>query len=83
MAEPAAKEGPRPPLGQRLLAGDRAALARALTLIERNHASVRPLMAALEPHLGHALALGFTGPPGAGKTTLVSAVVPPPERASR
>ncbi len=83
MAEPAAKASARPPLSERLLGGDRAALARALTLIERNHASVRALMAALEPRLGHALALGFTGPPGAGKSTLVSAVVAALRRSGR
>ena len=83
MAEAAAKQAARPPLGQRLLDGDRGALARALTLIERNHASVRDLMVALEPHLGHALALGFTGPPGAGKSTLVSAVVAALRRGGR
>ncbi|HUF55518.1 MAG TPA: methylmalonyl Co-A mutase-associated GTPase MeaB [Thermohalobaculum sp.] len=81
MGEPA--EDVRPSLAERLLAGDRAALARALTLIERGHDRVRALMAALGPHLGHALALGFTGPPGAGKSTLVSAVVAALRRSGR
>jgi LAO/AO transport system kinase len=33
------------------------------------------LLQALQPHLGHALVVGFTGPPGAGKSTLVNAVI--------
>jgi LAO/AO transport system kinase len=55
--------------------GDRRALARAITLIENGNALSFPLVAALYPHTGHAHAIGMTGPPGVGKSTLISALV--------
>ena len=58
-----------------LRGGQRAALAQAISTLERGHDDMRPLIAALEPHLGHAAVVGFTGPPGAGKSTLVNALI--------
>ncbi len=58
-----------------LVAGERAALARALSLAERDTASASRLLALLAGNLGHAHVLGITGPPGAGKSTLVGALV--------
>ena len=61
-----------------LLAGDRLALARALTLVENQNiddARARDLLRALFPHTGHAHILGVTGAPGSGKSTLVTALV--------
>jgi LAO/AO transport system kinase len=55
--------------------GDRRALARAITLIENGDTLSFPLVAALYPHTGHAHAVGLTGPPGVGKSTLISALV--------
>jgi GTPase len=55
----------------RVRAGDRKALARALSLVEDESPAGRALIAALYPHTGRAWTLGVTGPPGAGKSTLV------------
>lgn len=62
-------------LAARLAAGERAALARALSRLEAGGASARALLSAVAPRLGRALVVGFTGPPGAGKSTLVGAYV--------
>jgi LAO/AO transport system kinase len=59
-------------LKDRMLAGDRRALARAASLIEAQKPEARGLLAALFPLTGKAKMIGITGPPGAGKSTLVS-----------
>ena len=58
-------------LADRVRAGDRRALARALSLVDDQSADGRALVAALYPHAGRGWTLGVTGPPGAGKSTLV------------
>ena len=58
-------------LVDRMLAGDRLALARLITRVENRMPDVAEIMRALQPHLGRAHVLGVTGPPGAGKSTLV------------
>ena len=62
----------------KLLAGDRAALARAITLIESkradHRAAARKLLDAVMPHTGKAVRVGITGVPGVGKSTLVDAL---------
>ncbi len=58
-----------------VLAGDRRALARALTLIENGDPAVAGLLAGVFPATGRALTVGFTGAPGVGKSTLAGAVV--------
>lgn len=58
-----------------LLAGERAPLARAITAVENETAEARAVLRAIRGRLGHALVVGFTGAPGAGKSTLVSAYV--------
>jgi len=55
----------------RVRQGDVRALARAISLIEDESPLAPALIAALYPHAAHALLLGVTGPPGAGKSTLV------------
>ena len=55
--------------------GDTRALARAITLVEDGDPASYELVEALYPHTGHAHAVGFTGPPGVGKSSLVSALV--------
>lgn len=55
-----------------LQAGDRRALARALSLAERGGPQARALLAALYPASGRAHVVGITGPPGSGKSTLVA-----------
>ncbi len=57
-----------------IAAGQRPALARALSLAERDPASATALLAELADRLGHAHVVGITGPPGAGKSTLVGAL---------
>jgi LAO/AO transport system kinase len=56
-------------------AGETRALARAITLVEDGDPAAYELVASLYPHTGHAHAVGFTGPPGVGKSSLVSALV--------
>lgn len=56
-------------------AGERRAIARALTEAERQSPVSAELLRALQDDLGRALVVGFTGPPGAGKSTLVDAYV--------
>ena len=59
----------------RMRAGERRAISSVITELERLSAAAPSLLQALQPHLGHALVVGFTGPPGAGKSTLVNAVI--------
>jgi LAO/AO transport system kinase len=61
-------------LAQRLLDGDRRALARAITLVEDDRPEGWELVKEVYPHTGNAAVVGFTGPPGAGKSTLIGAV---------
>jgi len=63
-----------PTLAQRLLDGDRRALARAITLVENDRPEGWELVKEVYPHTGQAAVVGFTGPPGAGKSTLIGAV---------
>jgi LAO/AO transport system kinase len=55
--------------------GDRRALARAITLIESSDPSSYELVRELYPETGRAYAVGVTGPPGVGKSSLISALV--------
>ncbi len=61
-----------------VLAGDRATLGRALTLVESTHGDHRgraaALLAALLPHSGSAHRVGITGVPGVGKSTFIEAL---------
>lgn len=61
-------------LAERLLAGDKRALARAITLIESDDPAGWQLVREVYPHTGSARIIGFTGPPGVGKSTLIGAV---------
>jgi LAO/AO transport system kinase len=54
-----------------MLAGDRLALARLITRVENRMPGVAEIMRSIQPRLGRAHVLGVTGPPGAGKSTLV------------
>ena len=61
-------------LAQRLLDGDRRALARAISLVEDDRPEGWELVREVYPHTGRAAVVGFTGPPGVGKSTLIAAV---------
>jgi LAO/AO transport system kinase len=63
-----------PSLAQRLLDGDRRALARAITLVEDDRPEGWELVKEVYPHTGKAAVFGFTGPPGVGKSTLIGAL---------
>jgi len=54
-----------------LRSGDVRALARAISTVENRAPRWSDLLKALFPHTGHARVIGLTGPPGAGKSTLV------------
>jgi LAO/AO transport system kinase len=61
-------------LAQRLLAGDRRALARGISLVENDDPDGWALVKEVFPRTGRAAVFGFTGPPGAGKSTLLAAL---------
>ena len=62
-------------LVDRLLAGDARALARAISLVERDDPELPELLSELQPHTGKSYLVGMTGPPGSGKSTLVDAMI--------
>lgn len=57
------------------LEGDRRALAKLLTIVERGGEDCRRLLATVYPQTGNAHVVGVTGPPGAGKSTLVDQLI--------
>jgi len=61
-------------LVRRMLDGDRLALARLITRVENRAPEVPEIMRAIHERTGRAYVLGITGPPGAGKSTLVDRV---------
>ena len=56
---------------QDIYTGDKRAIARAITFVENGGEEANSLLAELYSHTGGAYRLGITGPPGAGKSTLV------------
>lgn len=58
-------------LVEKMLAGGQQSLARLITLIEKEAEGLPEIMKAIHPYTGRAFCIGFTGPPGGGKSTLV------------
>ena len=63
------------PIAERLMSGDRNAVARLITWAENGDARFPKALAEFYPNVGNARRLGVTGPPGAGKSTLVNEIV--------
>src|ERR1051325_7787459 len=61
---------PEGSLAERLLAGDKRALARGISLVEDDDPEGWDLVREVYPHTGNATVVGFTRPPGAGKAAL-------------
>jgi LAO/AO transport system kinase len=61
-------------LAQRLLDGDKRALARGISLVENDDPAGWELVREVYPRTGQAAVVGFTGPPGVGKSTLIGAL---------
>ncbi len=79
-ADPVVRAGA---LSEAALAGDRRALARLLTAVENRTAVAEAALRRLYPLAGRAHLVGITGPPGAGKSTLVAALIAEVRRAGR
>ena len=71
----ARRDWTREKLVQAVRAGDRRALARAITLVENGDSLAYELVHDLYPETGHAYAVGLTGPPGVGKSSLASGLI--------
>ena len=71
----ARREFTRESLAAGVRAGDKRALARAITLVENSDALAYDLVRDVYPETGRAYAVGVTGPPGVGKSSLISALV--------
>src|SRR4051812_19862298 len=65
---------PERSLAERLLDGDRRALARAISLVENEEPGGYEVVREIYPRTGRAAVFGFTGPPGVGKSTLIGAL---------
>jgi len=59
----------------RLLSGDRRALARVISKIEDEDPETPDIISDLYPLTGAALSVGFTGPPGAGKSSIIAKLI--------
>jgi LAO/AO transport system kinase len=69
------REWTRETLADGVRTGDRRALARAISLVENSDPLALDLVRELYPDTGNAYAVGITGPPGVGKSTLISALI--------
>ena len=70
-------------LAERLIGGDKRALARAITLIENDDPQGWELVRDVFPRTGRARIVGLTGPPGVGKSTLIGSLTAEMRKADR
>jgi LAO/AO transport system kinase len=71
----ARRDWTRETLAEAVRSGDRRAVARAITLVENSDPLAYEIVSDLYPQTGQAYTIGVTGPPGVGKSTLISALV--------
>lgn len=62
-------------LVEKIIRGDKRSVARAISIIENNTIERKQLLKLLHPYTGNAKIIGITGPPGAGKSTLVDGLI--------
>ena len=72
-----------PDLAKRLVEGDKRALARGISLVEDDDPAGWDLVREVYPRTGQASVVGFTGPPGVGKSTLIGALTTAQRAAGR
>ena len=60
---------------KKLLSGDRKAAAKLMTIVENEEVLSKSITKKLEPHIGQGYSIGITGPLGAGKSTIINAIV--------
>jgi LAO/AO transport system kinase len=70
------KRWTRKALVEAVRGGNRRALARAISLVENSDPLAYEIVRDLYPYTGHAYAVGVTGPPGVGKSSLIAALLP-------
>ena len=75
MDQPVTEHDKAAALVERLTGGDLLALSRAITALENDLPLAPAILKALQPHLGGCAVVGITGPPGAGKSCLVNALI--------
>ena len=68
---------------EKMSAGSEVALARLMTLVERDGREVGPILETIAPKLGNAFTIGITGPPGAGKSSVVDRLAALMRKASK
>jgi LAO/AO transport system kinase len=71
----ARRDWTRESLAEGVRTGDKRALARAISLVENADPSAYDLVKDIYPETGNAYAVGITGPPGVGKSSLISALI--------
>jgi LAO/AO transport system kinase len=62
-------------LAGKILAGDKRAIAKGISIVENEEKASTELLKILFPHTGKAYKIGITGPPGAGKSTITNCLI--------
>lgn len=62
-------------LYKKILAGDKRAIAKGISIVENEEQEIAELLKKLYPHTGKAYRIGITGPPGAGKSTITNCLI--------